>query len=319
MKFIVLNLVVLICAIFPTLSFGQNEPPVRIETNLVTLNVAVTDKNGKFVKNLRREQFEIFDNRQKQQIAHFSVKEAPVTYGIVYDLHPTTAERTNTVLEALRSFTKELRPIDRFFVVAFNQTGSLSVDFVPSFEHLEKNLPARREPTSLYDAIYAAAARLRESGNPKRTLVVVSDTADHGSRHSFSDLSKSLKNLDVQVYAVIFDENDPYYRDVTVGGNRRRPLLSDASALDRAAMQDLTLKSGGAAHFPFGENSRMLYEIYSDIAAEMRRQYTISFYPPEPDGKWHDLRVNLRDAEGSQKFALTYRRGYQSPPEKDEK
>lgn len=318
MKFIIFTLFVLIFAVSGSVSFGQDDP-IRVETNLVTVNVAVNDKNGKPVKNLRQEQFEIFDNRQRQQITHFSVEEAPVTYGVVYDMPPTTAERTTAVLDALSAFTKELRPEDRFFVVAFNQSGSLSVDFVPTIEQLEKFLPDRREPNSLYDAIYLATDKLRESGNLKRTLIVVSDSADHGSRHSFSDLSKNLKNLDAQIYAVIFDEDAPYYRDVTLAGKRRRAVLNDATALDRAAIQDLTLKSGGAAHFPVGENSQRLYEIYSDIAAEMRRQYTISFYPTVTDGKWHDLRVNLRDAEGSKKFALTYRRGFQSPPVKNEK
>ena len=318
MKFIIFIIFVLMFVFFGSSVFGHDDA-IRVETNLVTVNVAITDKNGKFVKNLRREQFEIFDNRQKQQIADFSIQAAPVTYGIVYDMHPTTAERTAAVLEALRAFTKELRPADRFFVVAFNQKGSLSVDFVPTIEQLEKNLPDRREPNSLYDAIYLAAGKLRQSPNLKRTLIVISDSADHGSRHSFSDLSKNLKNLDAQVYAVIFDEDNPYYRDVTLDGNQRRPFSRDATALDRAAIQDLTLKSGGAAHFPIGENSRMLYEIYSDIAAEMQRQYAISFYPTSTDGKWHDLRINLRDADGSKKFALTYRQGYQSPTVKNEK
>jgi VWFA-related protein len=318
MKFNLFALFILIFAFFGAVSYGQDET-IRVETNLVTVNVAVNDKNGKFVSDLRREQFEIFDNRQKQQIADFSVEGAPVTYGIVYDMHPTTAERTKTILESLRAFTKELRKEDDFFVVAFNQTGSLAVDFVPTVEQLEKFIPDRREPNSLYDAVYLAADKIRENRNLKRTLIIVSDSADHGSRHSFSNLSGKLKNLDVQIYAVIFDEDRRWlYRDVTLDGKQRRSS-NDATALERAALSDLTLKSGGTAHFPTGENSRMLYEIYSQIAVEMRQKYTISFYPSATDGKWHDLRVNLRDAEGSKKFALTYRRGYQSPPLKNEK
>lgn len=299
--------------------FGQ-EKPLRVETNLVSVNVAVSDGAGKYVAGLRQEQFEIFDNRQKQQISHFSVNEAPATYGIVYDMHPTTAEQTKTILEAVRAFAKELRREDSFFAVFFDERGSLTLDFVPTAEQLEKHLPTRREPNSLYDAIYLAADRIRDSPNLKRTLIVVSDTADHHSRHRFSDLSGKLKTLDVQIYAIVFaDETDWFYRDVTREGGRRRVRVSDATGLDRAAMGDLTLKSGGTTFSPASENSHRIYEIFREISQETERQYTISFYPTEQDGKWHDLRVGLRGVEGGKKFALTYRRGYQSPPSKKEK
>ena len=85
---------------------AQDEEQIRVETNLVTVNVAIRDQQGKPVKGLRQEQFEIFDNKTKQQISHFSAEDAPVSFGIVYDMHPTTVERTTAVLESLRAFTK---------------------------------------------------------------------------------------------------------------------------------------------------------------------------------------------------------------------
>lgn len=284
---------------------------VRVETNLVTVNVAVINKQGKFVKGLRPEQFEIFDNKSKQQIAYFSAEEAPVSYGIVYDMHPTTEERTMAVLDSLRAFTKELGADDRFFVVAFNERGYLSTDFIPTAEQLQKNMK-RAEPRSLYDAIYLAADKLRESKNLKRTLLVISDSADHGSRHNFSDLTKQLKSFDVQVYAIIFDESEMWsYSDITQGTRRKR-FSDDADPLDQAALQELTLKSGGTANFPVSENANELYQIYRRINWEMRQFYSLSFYPAQVDGKWHELRIGLRSVKGSKKFALTYRQGYQS-------
>ena len=137
------------------------------------------------------------------------------------------------------------------------------------------------------------------------------------SRHSFSDLSKQLKTLDVQIYALVFDEAEMWtYSDVTPGGsNRRRRISGDASRLDRVALEELTMKSGGTAHFPATESGQNLYRIYNQIASEMREFYTLSFYPVDTaDGKWHELRIGLRSVEGSKRFALTYRQGYQSPP-----
>lgn len=296
---------------------AQDEP-IRVETDLVTINVAVTDAKGKPVRGLKAEQFGIFDNKAKQQISHFSAgEEAPVIYGIVYDMHPTTLERMTAVLDSLRAFTKNLGDEDRFFLTAFNHYGSLNVEFIPTVEQIEKNLsvPAKtREPNSLYDAIYAAANKLREGKSLKRAILVISDSADHNSRHNFSELSKQLKSLDVQVYAVIFDESEMWgYSDITGSTERRKKVSNDATKLDRVALEELTLKSGGTAHFPVTRDGQELYRIYDRIASEMRLFYTLSFYPTDRDGKWHELKVRLNPAvEGSKKFALTYRQGYKS-------
>ena len=299
-----------IIALFAVLAANAQDEVIRVETDLVMTNVAVRDAKGKPVKGLRQEQFEIFDNRTKQQIAHFSAEDAPVSFGIVYDMHPTTEDRTNAVLDSLRSFTKELGDDDRFFIVAFNERGNLNLDFIPTAEQIRKNLSGS-EPNSLYDAIYLAADKLREGKNLKRTILVISDSADHQSHHSFSELSKHLKSFDVQVYAVIFNEREMWsYSNIT--GEPRQRISSDASGLDRAALQSLTLKSGGTAHFPNSEDSPRLYEIYGRIASEMREFYTLSFYPTETDGKWHELKIGLRSVKGSKGFALTYRQAYQS-------
>ena len=290
---------------------GAQDDPIRSRTDLVTVNVAILNEKGKFVEGLEKEQFEIFDNNEKQQIAYFSAADAPVSYGIVYDMHPTTEERTTAVLDSLRAFTKEFGADDRFFVVAFNERGYFNLDFVPTAEQITKNLkPA--EPRSLYDALYLAADRLRASVNLKRVLLVISDSADHQSRHDFTDVTKLLKTFDVQVYAVIFDESQMWkYSDVTSSKPRRR-IYDDANPLERAAIQELTLKSGGTTNFPTTASGQELYQIYRRIDWEMRRFYSLSFYPLDADGKWHALRIGLRAVKGSKKFALTYRQGYQS-------
>ncbi len=319
MKFTRLISIFIITLFVIAVAKAQEDESIRVETDLVTVNVAVTDKQGNAVKNLRQEQFEIFDNKTKQQIAYFAAEKSPVTYGIVYDMHPTTIERMTAVLDSLRFFAKNLPNEDRFFLTAFNQTGSLTLDFIPTPAQIEKNLTAgvkTREPNSLYDAIYAAADKIRQSRSQKKTILIISDGADHNSRHGFSELSKQLKSLDAQIYAVIFDEREMWgYSDITGAGGegRRRRISNDANPLDRAAIQELTLKSGGTSRYPVTENTLELYKIYNQISAEMREFYTLSFYPSLTDGKRHDLRVNLRETQGSKKFALTYRQSYQSP------
>jgi VWFA-related protein len=243
-------------AFFVASTSAQDEKPIRVDTDLVMVNVAVTDKQGNFVKNLRREQFEIFDDKFKQTVAHFSDEHAAVTFGIVYDLHPTTNERTTTILEVLRQFTRELNADDEFFVTAFNKRGSLNTDFVPTTEQIETNLSAAvkpSEPNALYDAVYAAVGKLRESKREKRALIIISDSTDHNSRRGFKELLDRLESFDVQVYAVFLDDRAFRYwtvSEMTRDTRRRSVIAKTPTPLDRAALDELSRNSGGSSYTP---------------------------------------------------------------------
>lgn len=293
-------------------AFAQDE--IKVETNLVNLSVAVTDAKGNYVEGLQKEQFEIFDNGIKQEITHFSAADAPVSYGIVYDMHPTTDERTTAVLESLREFIKLLKAEDDFFTITFNRRGSLILDFVPNLEQVETSLDGKySQPNALYDAVFLGAEKLSKSRNLKRVLLVITDSADHQSEHKFRDILKKMKTFDAQVYAVLWDEADDWkYRDITRPDNSRRRISSDATELDRAALQELALRTGGTMRSPTAQNAQELFRIYRQIAFETGRQYTLGFYTEKADGKWHDLKIKLRSVEGGKKMALTYRTGYQS-------
>ena len=305
---------------FPIDGLGQDEDrPVRVETELVSINVTVIDGSGKPVARLSQGQFEIYDDRVKQDIELFSARAAGVTYGIVYDMHPTTEQRTNAVLNGLREFTKALPSADEHFFVVFNERGSWSLDFVPDSEQLKALLerPEKREPRSLYDALFSAAEKLRQTKNLKKTLLVITDGADHNSRKNFNELRNELKKFDVQVYAIVLDETlnrfDGYI-DVTRRDETPR-TLSDASPNDRAALSSITLRTGGATFPSSLDDQSNILRISRQIAVEMENQYTLSFYPSRPpDGRWHTLRVGLRGVAGSKDFVLTYRQGYQAAP-----
>ncbi len=316
MQFIKLTVLIVIVIAFTFPIYGQDEDPIKVETNLVNINVAITGKKGKFVEGLKTENFEIFDKGIKQEIEYFTAMEAPISFGIVYDMHPTTDERTKAVLESLREFKKTLRPNDDLFTLVFNRRGTLLVDFVPTSEQLKTHLSGRlREPNALYDAIYKATGKIGESRNYKRVLLVITDSADHNSEHRFSDIEEQLKTLDAQVYTILWDEAEEWeFADITRNGQSRNKVSSDATSLTRAALQNLAFRTGGVMQSPTVQNTNELYRIYTQISYEMRRQYTLGFYPETVDGKWHDLRINLRGVKNTKGIAMTYRPGYQSPP-----
>jgi Ca-activated chloride channel family protein len=309
-------LTVVLLTAFSVNSFAQDDV-IRVETNLVTLNVSVTDKNGNYVKNLRKEDFEVFDKNIKQEIEQFSAEEAPIYFGIVYDLHPTTDERTENVLEALRQFTKELKEKDNFFVTVFNERGSLTTDFVPTGEQIQKFLTDIKPttPNSLYDAIYAASGKVREVKNSKQILLVLTDGEDHSSHHSLKELRLHLRSINLPVYIIDFNNQEKRlwgYSDIHLNEARQTLGLAETNELNRAALAEISRTSGGTAFERMIQNRIFLQTIFKKVQAEVETQYVIGFYPDEFDGKWHKLKVRVKD-EKDKKFRLTNRKGYQSP------
>lgn len=292
----------------------QDTKAIRIETDLVNVGVTVRDRSGKFVTGLSKDNFEVFDNGKKQDVVLFSDAESPVTYGFVYDLHPTTSDRTKMVLDSIRDFSKLLPEGDDFFDIVFNKRGSLVLGFVPTVEQVNRHLSlgVLTEPNSLYDSILLAAERAQEKPNTKKVLIVITDGKDDDSHHSFTELSRKLKGLNVQIFSILVSgEDQPRFSDLTMGDQPRR--LDNDLSLDRAALAELSETSGGRAQQPVAESLVNLVGIYNRIALEMRRQYSLGFYPKNADGKWHKLTVRIDHPIQNRKLKLVYREGYQSP------
>jgi Ca-activated chloride channel family protein len=297
-------------------ALGQNDV-VNVETNLVTLNVAVTDKSGNYVKGLSKSDFAVLDNSLKQEIDNFSSEEAQVSFGIVYDLHPTTDERTANVLSALGQFVKKLRPADSFFVTVFSEKGSLTTDFVPTRDQISKFLSDNNPgtPNSLYDAIFAASGKIRHTTNSKRVLLVLTDGADHSSDHSLKELRLHLRSVNLPVYSMTFDNVDRRmnsYTDIYRGQPRRTLDVQDYSDLDKGAISEISKSTGGQLFEDSVRNRYYLAGLLGKVYEEVQNQYVIGFYPDALDGKWHRLKVNVNQQQPG-KLKISSRKGYQSP------
>ena len=309
-------LIVAFSTAFSVFSSAQDDP-IRVETNLVTVNVAVTDKKGNYVRGLKKEDFEIWDNRTRQMIDTFSAENVPVSFGIVYDMHPATGERTKIVLEALRQFTGDLKDEDNFFVTVFNERGSLTTEFVPNAEQIDANLTDAKPatPNSLYDAIFAASEKIREKRNTKQVLLVLTDGEDRTSHHSLKELRTHLRNVNLPVYSISFaadNKTSNGYYDLYRTTGRQTLGAAETSRLNTAALAEISKTSGGQAFSRAVQNRYLLFGIFKKVLGEVENQYVIGFYPDAPDGKWHKLKVTVKNPTGK-KYRLSNRRGYLSP------
>ncbi|MGC2236978.1 MAG: VWA domain-containing protein [Pyrinomonadaceae bacterium] len=315
-----LKLLLLTAIILTTSSiytFAQDDDNISVETNLVTLNVAVTDKNGNYIKDLKSEDFVVFDDKTKQQIEQFSSEDAPVYFGIVYDLSSTTGERSQNVLAALRQFTGQLKQTDNYFVTVFNERGSLTTDFVPNDEHIRANLTNTKPntPNSLYDAVYSATEKMRGHKDSKQILLILTDGKNDASRHSLKELRQRLRSVNLPVYTVNFNDSNERlwnYSDIYRGQQWRALDVYETNELNKAALAEISKTSGGQSFEKTIYNRLYLYTIFTKILTEVENQYVIGFYPETSDGKWHKLKVSL-SGEKAKTLRLSNRKGYQSP------
>lgn len=304
---------------------AKDDETISVGTELVSINVSVTDKKNRHVEGLTKEQFEVFDDKVKQEIAFFSGEESPLSIGIVYDVHSSNTERTDAVLKSLKKFVSTLRPEDDFFVMVFNERGSGIVDFVPTSEQISQQLTVSNTQGSkaLYDAIFQASERIQKNRNPKKALLVISDGQDHQSRHSYKDVRSQISRLNIQVYGIGVTKTNGNalltpvnwaYEDITRQTGRRTFLAEVDDSLGRAVLEEMAKVSGGNVSSIDVRNDELLGNCIR-IAEEMRRQYKLSFYPKEEtvnSKTWHKLNVRLTGVKEPKQIYLSYRKGYQT-------
>ena len=273
---------------------------VTLGTDIVNVTISVTDSYGRFVTGLGKDHFEVFDDKVKQQIAHFTDEDAPVSLGIVYDVSGSMKERIGRSMKALRRFIDTSHNDDDFFLIAFNDRAKLVQDFTVSGDNVLGHLMFVNPhgSTALYDAAYLAVEKVQQGRHSKKALLIISDGQDNNSRYTYKELRNRIKEADVQIYAIGI--TDP---------------ASDALAgFGRSVLEEITRMTGGRSFFPNAYNEPELVEICTRIALELRHQYSVGFYPTDiaSEAKWHKVQVKVNPPRGLGRLSLSYREGYQS-------
>ena len=273
----------------------QQPPPkprerVVIETHFVTVNVKVVDDFGRFVVGLKKEDFEIYDNEIKQEVAQFSDEDTPISVGFVYDVSGSMNGLSARAFALLRQFFDYSHNEDEYFIMAFNNKPRLVQDFTSLPEEIINrmiHIPAKGS-TSLYDAVYLAAEKVKQGRHQKKALLIFSDGEENSSRYSGKELANLLKETDIQIYTVGMDQ-------LSGGG---------------AVLRDLSEPTGGLAGFPMGFAEAEHF--YARLALLLRRQYVLGFYPTDTSKKkaWHKLHVKLNAPKQMRRLTLSYRKGY---------
>jgi Ca-activated chloride channel family protein len=282
---------------FAPVPAAETEDTVRLSRDVITLSVTVTDAYGRFVTGLAKDHFEIYDDKVKQTIEFFSSEDLPITLGIIYDVSGSMKSRVARSLHALRRFIDTSHNQDEFFLVGFNQRAQLVRDFTSSGDAIMSSLTfvEAKGQTALYDAAYLGVEKAKEGRHSKRALLIISDGQDNRSRYTFGELRNLVKEADVQIYAIgIVD----LYTDRELG------------PFGQAILEEMSRMTGGRAFFPASEEE--LLDVCTQIALELRHQYSIGYYPTANvrDGRWHKLKVKVNPPPGLPRLAVRSKEGY---------
>src|SRR5262245_15948350 len=275
---------------------------IKIPTEMVQLDVKVTDQNGRQVSGLTKNDFAVYEDKVSQSIEAVSSEEAPVSMGLVIDTSGSMQSKLLTVSEAARGLIRQMRPDDEAFLVQFKTEADLLQEFTSNRRALEAALGNLYTSggTALLDAIIATADHAQEKGKRRRkALVVITDGLDKNSSAKEKKVVDVMKQDEVQVYLVGFvdEENSGGF----FGGSPAKKA--------KALLIRLAEDSGGRAFFP--TDVREMPVIAAQIAKDLRTQYVISYYPNHDrrDGLFHTIRVMANHGDNRKLIART-RQGY---------
>jgi Ca-activated chloride channel homolog len=283
-------------------SLDTHTRPFRARVDLVLVPVTITDPMNRLVTGLEKSNFEVFENKERQVIRHFSSEDAPISLGVIFDVSGSMSNKIDRSKEAVVEFFKTANPQDEFFVVSFSDEPELLSDFTNSVEDIQSRLvtASPKGRTALLDAIYLAIAKMRHARYERKALLIISDGGDNHSRYTEGEINSLIKEADVQIYGIGLFDQVPRTEEERVG-----PALL-------AQITDVT----GGRTFTI-DNPNELPDVATKIGIELRNQYVLGYRPTKPvhDGKWHKIKVKLNPPKGLPPLHVYAKTGYYAPPE----
>jgi VWFA-related protein len=322
----------------PTPEEVDEDDVVRVDTTLVTVPVSVLDRQGRFIPNLKREDFTISENGVEQSIAYFEPAEKPFTVALLLDTSASTHFHLSEIREAAIEFAKQLRPQDRVLVVSFNDEVLLLTEATNDLNLIESVIEVNANTgssTRLYDAVALTIQERLNKIKGRKAIVLFTDGVDTSSQQAtYQSTLKEVEELDALIYPIQYDTSD-YIRAmqgagaVTVVTTRRGifgtstsqqtysvpvnggvPLPGTSKAdYDRADqyLHGLADKTGGRLYQ--ANNTAQLAEAFTRISEELRRQYTLGYYPKSSsaaDGNRRQIRVHVNKPDVAVKARDSY-------------
>jgi VWFA-related protein len=290
------------------LAFAAPPGQIRVQVNLVNLFATVRDKHKAVVTGLTKDDFQVYEDGQLQEITYFSAESnLPITVGMLMDTSGSEYYMLSGEKEAgSRFLARVMRKGDLAMVMSFDTDVDLLADFTDDRGMLNRainraqiNAPSggmiAQGPlptsgtggTNFYDAVYLAAHDKLSSEAGRKAIIVLTDAEDTGSKLSLQDAIEAAQRTDTVVHI----------------------LLVAADGGDQTVAKRLTDETGGRMIVVRSEKN--LEAAFDQISEELRSQYTVGYSPSNKkhDGSYRKIKVEMKDKE----YSVLTRRGYYAP------
>ena len=323
-----INFIVALAVIFTAVSvWAQDGDRIKIETNLVSVPVVVSDRDGRYVPNLTARDFTVYQDGQAQPIEFFAATEEPLTIAVLIDTSQSTRPVLDDIKDSADSFIKLLQPRDRAMVVSFDYDTHVLSPLTSSHDQLKRAVDNAEIPrdagTVLRDAAYETITRTLAPIKGRKAVIILTDGKDAGSDISSSELFYALQETDTLVYGIQFRTEDRrvaeyalrngHFPREKVGTSQRQSNEERKSAVAGEFMDRMARAT--AARF-FSTDAGKLKGTFETILDKLRRQYRLGFYPPDNtpnDDRIHDVRVMVMRAGLIVRARAGYRLGTRPP------
>ena len=274
---------------------------IRSGVELVSLNVTVTEGGGtgKYLTDLKEEEFEVYEDGARQKVTFFSRTLQPISLALLLDTSASMEERMSVAQEAAIGFAKQLRKEDQASVIDFDSQVRILSPFTNDAAALEKAIrtTSPNGSTSLYNAIYISLKELKKvkatatSEIRRQAIVLLSDGDDTSSLIEFEEVLDLAKRSETVIYAI---------------GLRQGELARREFKEAEFVLKQLSNETGGRAYFV--NDARELQKIYQSIWDELSSQYSIAYSSANPkrDGAWRRIQVRLLRPNASARTKLGY-------------
>jgi Ca-activated chloride channel family protein len=280
---------------------------IKVQTNLVTMPVSVLDRDGRFISGLRQQDFKIFENGVEQKVDYFQSVEQPFTVVLLIDVSPSTQWQIEDIHRAAIAFIDQLRPDDKIMVMAFDER--VQVHSRPTNNRAVLRSAIREtqmgDGTSLYEAVHHVINRELRQIPGRKAVVLFTDGVDTTSRRANSQSTLAdVEETDALFYPIRYDTSRDMGGGVSYPPSRRRggggwggmigiilgggqwPVPGtgggaggsrDEYEAGKRYLEGLAQNSGGRKFE--ADSLTNLDAAFAGIAEELRRQYSLGYYP----------------------------------------
>ena len=264
----------------------QPTPAFRAGVDVVSLNVTVSDLEGRFVTDLDQTNFQVYEDGVQQNITFFTKTQLPIALAMLIDTSASMDEKMTTAQEAAIGFSQRLRPEDLAEIIDFDSRVNILQTFTNDAVKLEQAIQQTSAggSTSLYNAIYISLrelskAPLRRADVRREAIIVLSDGEDTSSLVTFDEVLEQAKRSETAIYSIGLQSDD----------SRSRVGFREADFV----LRQLAQETGGRAFFPNEVDE--LPKIYQDISDELSSQYSVGYISGNPlrNGQWRRIVVRV--------------------------